>query len=153
METYIIATLVVGFIAGFLGQRSRMCFVGGIRDLYLIRSTYLFKGLIGFIVAAFIGYIIFNNGISFPWFLEKGALTAIPGAACTVGIAALILAIIGGFGIGLFSVLSGGCPFRNTVMTGEGNKSSLLYLAGFFLGAVVFHLFIFGPLKNLLGCA
>jgi uncharacterized membrane protein YedE/YeeE len=152
MEIYVIATLVVGFIAGFLGQRSRMCFVGGIRDLYLIKSTYLFKGLIGFIIAAFIGYIIFNYGIAFPWFLEKGALTAIAGAACTQGLAALILAIIGGFGIGLFSVLSGGCPFRNTIMTGEGSKSSLVYLVGFFVGAVIFHLFIFGPLKSLFGC-
>ncbi len=152
MEIYVIATLVIGFIAGFLGQKSRICFVGGIRDLYLVKSTYLFKGLIGFIIAAFIGYIIFNNGQPFPWFLEKGALTAIAGAACTQGLAAYLLAIIGGFGIGLFSVLSGGCPFRNTIMTGEGNKLSLLYLVGFFLGAVVFHLFIFGPLKNLLGC-
>lgn len=152
MEFYVITTLAVGFIAGFLGQRSRMCFVGGIRDLYLIKNTYLFKGLIAFILSAFIGYIIFNNNIPFPWFLEKGIMTAISGAACTQGIAAYILAIIGGFGIGFFSVLSGGCPFRNTVMTGEGNKLSLLYLAGFFLGAVLFHLFIFSPIKNLLSC-
>ena len=44
MEIYVIATLIVGFIAGFLGQRSRMCFVGGIRDLYLVKSAYLFNG-------------------------------------------------------------------------------------------------------------
>ena len=61
MEVFVIATLLVGFIAGFLGQRSRMCFVGGIRDLYLVKSTYLFKGLIGFLIAAFIGYIFFSN--------------------------------------------------------------------------------------------
>ena len=54
MEIYIIATLIIGLIAGFLGQRSRMCFVGGIRDLYLIKSTYLFKGLIGFFSFTFL---------------------------------------------------------------------------------------------------
>jgi uncharacterized membrane protein YedE/YeeE len=152
MEVYIYATLIIGFIAGFLGQRSRMCFVGGIRDLYLIRSSYLFKGLIAFLIAAFVGYIIFNNGIAFPWFVEQGALTAIPGAPCSVGFAAVIVAIIGGLGIGFFAVLSGGCPFRNTVMTGEGNKSALFYLLGFLFGAIIFHLFIFDFIKSLLGC-
>lgn len=152
IEAYVIGTLIVGFIAGFLGQRSRMCFVGGIRDLYLIKSSYLFKGLIAFLIAAFVGYIIFNNGVDFPWFVEHGALSAIAGAPCTVGIPALTIAIIGGLGIGFFAVLSGGCPFRNTVMTAEGNKLALLYVIGFFVGAVLFHLFIFGFIKNLFGC-
>ena len=83
METYVWATLIIGFIAGFLGQRSRMCFVGGIRDLYLIKSTYLFKGLIAFVLAAVIGYFIFNNGVAFPWFIGNDIMTAIPGAPCS----------------------------------------------------------------------
>ena len=152
MEAYVIGTLIVGFIAGYLGQRSRMCFVGGIRDLYLIKSTHLFKGLIGFLIAAFVGYILFNNNIAFPWFVENGALSAIPGAACNIGIPALGIAIIGGLGIGFFAVLSGGCPFRNTVMTAEGNLNALLYVIGFFTGAIIFHLFIFGFIKSLFGC-
>lgn len=152
METYVIGTLLVGFIAGYLGQRSRMCFVGGIRDLYLIKSTHLFKGLIGFLIAAFVGYIVFNNNIAFPWFVENGALSAIPGAPCILGIPALNIAIIGGLGIGFFAVLSGGCPFRNTVMTAEGNLKALLYVIGFFVGAVIFHLFIFSFIQSLLGC-
>lgn len=149
---YVIATLIVGFIAGFLGQRSRMCFVGGIRDLYLIRSSYLFKGLIAFLIAAFVGYIIFNNNIPFPWSVEKGIFTAITGAPCTQGTAAYIVAIIGGLGVGFFAVLSGGCPFRQTVMTGEGNRSALLYVLGFIVGAVIFHLFVFDFIQSLLGC-
>ena len=152
MEAYIIGTLIVGFIAGFLGQRARMCFVGGIRDLYLIKSTYLFKGLIGFLIAAFVGYILFNNNIAFPWFIDKGVMTAIPGAPCTIGLAGYIVTIIGGLGIGFFAVLSGGCPFRNTVMTAEGNKLAFLYVIGFFTGAVIFHLFVFGFIQDLLGC-
>ena len=152
MEIFVIATLIVGFIAGFLGQRSRMCFVGGIRDLYLIKSSYLFKGLIGFLIAALVGYIFFNNNVPFPWFFENGIMTAIAGAPCSIGIAAYILAIIGGLGIGFFAVLSGGCPFRNTVLTAEGNMSALLYVVGFFVGAVLFHLFIFGFIQSLFGC-
>ena len=152
MEIYVKATLIIGFIAGFLGQRSRMCFVGGIRDLYLVKSTYLFKGLIAFLIAAFVGYIIFNNNVPFPWFFEKGVMVAIAGAPCSLGIAAYIVAIIGGLGIGFFAVLSGGCPFRNTVMTAEGNKLALLYVIGFFVGALLFHVFVFGFIQSLLGC-
>jgi uncharacterized membrane protein YedE/YeeE len=152
MEIYVIATLLVGFIAGFLGQRSRLCFVGGIRDLYLIRSSYLFKGLIAFVIAAFVGYIFFNNNIAFPWSFYKGVLLAIPGSPCTQNTAAYVVAIVGGLGVGFFSVLSGGCPFRNTVMTGEGNKSALVYVLGFFAGAVIFHLVIFKFIANLFGC-
>ena len=152
MEAFIIGTLIVGFIAGFLGQRSRICFVGGMRDLYLVKSTYLFKGLIAFLIAAFVGYIFFNNNIAFPWFFENGFITAIAGAPCTQGSAAYIITIIGGLGIGFFAVLSGGCPFRNTVMTAEGNKLALLYIIGFFIGAIIFHLFVFGFIQALFGC-
>ena len=152
MEAYVIATILIGFLAGFLGQRSRMCFVGGIRDLYLVKSMYLFKGLIAFIVAAFVGYIFFNNGVGFPWFFENGVDTAIAGAPCTVGFAGYMVAIIGGLGIGFFAVLSGGCPFRNTVLTGEGNKLAFLYVLGFFVGAVIFHLFVFSWVASLFGC-
>jgi hypothetical protein len=152
MEIYIVATLIVGFIAGFLGQRSRLCFIGGIRDLYLTKSAYLFKGMIGFLIAAIVGYILFNNGVSFPWFVGKGLTTAIPGAPCAQNTAAYIVAVIGGLGVGFFAILSGGCPFRNTVMTGEGNKKALLFVIGFMVGAVIFHLYVFELVKNLLGC-
>jgi hypothetical protein len=46
--TAAVATLVIGVVLGYLGQRSRMCFVGGIRDFILVRDTYLLKGLLAF---------------------------------------------------------------------------------------------------------
>ena len=46
--TAAIITLLVGGLVGYLSQRSRMCFVGGIRDFILIRDTYLLRGLIAF---------------------------------------------------------------------------------------------------------
>ena len=79
-------------------------------------------------------------------------MTAIPGAPCSVGTTAYIGAIIGGFGIGFFAVLSGGCPFRNTVLTGEGNIHALFYIIGFFVAGVVFHLFVFEIFKSIFGC-
>ena len=42
----LIGSMIIGLIGGFLGQRSRMCFVGGFRDFLLIRDKELLKGLI-----------------------------------------------------------------------------------------------------------
>ena len=54
--TAAIATLVIGVLIGYLGQRSRMCFVGGIRDFILVRDAYLLKGLIAFGLTAWIAF-------------------------------------------------------------------------------------------------
>jgi YedE family putative selenium metabolism protein len=44
----LIISLVVGLIIGALAQRTRMCFVGGWRDLFLVKDTYLFSGIAAF---------------------------------------------------------------------------------------------------------
>ena len=45
MTVAALASLVAGIIIGFVGQRSRMCFVAGIRDWILVRDSFLLKGL------------------------------------------------------------------------------------------------------------
>jgi hypothetical protein len=37
------------------------------------------------------------------------------------------------------STLANGCPLRQHVLAAQGAKSSITYLAGFFVGAVIFH--------------
>lgn len=158
-----IVTIILGFIMGYLGQRARMCFIGGMRDWYLVRDTYLIKGLFAFLVFAFVGFVIFHF-ISpaiktFPWFLNGGAvfvkkwtvtgisaspshLLPVPGDPitwCPKAWAHIILAIIGGFGLGFCSTMAGGCPFRQHVMAAEGSRSAITYLIGFALGAIIFH--------------
>lgn len=147
-------TLVIGLLIGFLGQKVRLCFIGGMRDLFLVRDTHQIKGLLGLIVGAAISYAIFSviggNVPSFPWFLSKG-ITPITGDPLTT-IASLphvILAVAGGLGLGLFSVLAGGCPFRQHVMAAEGNKSAIAYIIGFYIAAVIFTLYI-APLERLI---
>ena len=34
-----IATLALGIILGYLAQRSRICFIGGLRDFILVRDA------------------------------------------------------------------------------------------------------------------
>jgi uncharacterized membrane protein YedE/YeeE len=152
----LIGTLVAGLIIGYVAQRSRMCFVGGIRDYVLVKDTYLLKApaafLIGAVVIFGIAYLVSSVPV-WPWVITKG-LSPIPGAplssaASTPLLTNIVLAVIGGVGLGVFSVFAGGCPLRQHVMASEGDKSSMSYLAGFYVGAVVFTAVILPVIINI----
>jgi hypothetical protein len=132
--TAAVATLVIGVILGYLGQRSRMCFVGGIRDFILVRDSYLLKGLIAFGLTAWLAFPLVG--------LFAGAR---PGPFGVSDAVTAVLTILGGFGVGYFSTLANGCPLRQHVLAAQGVRSSIAYLAGFFAGAVIFHVW-FAPL-------
>src|SRR5205807_1764815 len=137
--TAAIATLVIGVILGYLGQRSRMCFVGGIRDFILVRDTYLLRGLIAFGLTAWLAFPLAGFVTGGP----RGAL----GVSDSVTV---VLTVLGGFGVGFFSTLANGCPLRQHVLAAQGVKSSIAYLAGFFAGAVIFHAWVAPILFRLL---
>ena len=126
--TAAVATLVIGGVLGYLGQRSRMCFVGGIRDFILVRDTYLLRGLIAFGLTAWLGFPLVG--------LASGTRSGSFGVSDAVTV---VLTIVGGFGVGYFSALANGCPLRQHVLAAQGVRSSIAYLAGFFAGAVIFH--------------
>ena len=50
--TLALCTLAAGFVIGWLGQRSRMCFIGGYRDHLLVRDKQLLKGTLAFFLGA-----------------------------------------------------------------------------------------------------
>ena len=133
------ATLVVGVVLGYLGQRSRMCFVGGIRDFILVRDARLLKGLIAFALTAWLAFPLaaLFTGTS-PLSLDLSDLDAV------------FLTIIGGWGVGFFSTLANGCPFRQHVLAAQGVTSAMTYLGGFFAGAVIFHVWTASWLFRLL---
>ena len=137
--TAAVATLIIGGILGYLGQRSRMCFVGGIRDFILVRDTYLLRGLVDFGLTAW---------LAFP--VAALALGSRLGPFGTSDAVTVVLTIAGSFGVGLFSTLANGCPLRQHVLAAQGVKSSIAYLAGFFAGAVIFHSWFASVLFRLL---
>src|SRR5205814_8521445 len=104
------------------------CFVGGIRDFVLVRDTYLIKGLLAFAITAWIAFPIVGLLIG-----------ARPVSLSSSDAVAVVLTIIGGFGVGYVSTLANGCPFRQHVLAAQGVISSAAYLAGFLAGAVIFH--------------
>lgn len=126
--TAAVATLTIGVVLGYLGQRSRMCFIGGIRDFILVRDTYLLKGLIAFGLTAWLAFPVIG--------LVSGGRPGPFGASDALTVA---LTVAGGFGVGFLSTLANGCPFRQHVLAAQGVKSSMAYMAGFFAGAAIFH--------------
>jgi uncharacterized membrane protein YedE/YeeE len=149
-------TLVSGAIIGYLAQRTGFCAVGGFRDYIMFRHTRLLNGFIAMLVSAFVAYGIFH-AISqgafehFPWAMTSNVLSPIPGAPADLSSAAyIILALIGGFGMGVIGVYLGGCPLRQFVMTTEGNLKSLWFIIGMAVGGVLFYLITVGVMKGLL---
>jgi uncharacterized membrane protein YedE/YeeE len=134
-----VASLVVGLIIGYLGQRSRMCFVAAVRDYLLIKDTEKLKGLIAFLL---IGWIAFP------------LVTLFGGPPMTVTAttaSALVLVVIGGLGVGLISTLANGCPFRQHVLAAQGAVNAMIYLVGFLVGALLFDRAVAPLLVRLLG--
>ena len=108
MTVAAIASLVVGVVIGFVAQRSRMCFVGGIRDWILVRDTFLLKGLVAFALVAW---------VLFP-------VTALLGGEPADGFAApvleaLLFTVAGGFLVGSVSIFANGCPLRQHVLAAQ----------------------------------
>ena len=138
-----IITIIFGCLVGYLAQRSGFCSIGGIRDYFLFRHTRLLKGYIALIIGAFAGFLIFwlvtpAAFEHFPWFLTSG-LSPVPGAPAGLQNAAyIILAVIGGLGVGIIGVLLGGCPLRQLTMTSEGNLKALFFVIGMCIGSVIF---------------
>jgi len=137
-----ITTLVVGIILGYMGQRSRFCTISGIRDFYLVRDAYRLKGLIGIIIGGIIGFNAVN------WISGASDLPGLPDFSMiheglyVEPMILLPLATIGALGMGFFSVMSEGCPFRQHVMAGEGHLSGILYLVGALFGIMFFNIVI-----------
>lgn len=144
-----IFTLILGFLIGYLAQQSGFCSIGGMRDLFLFKHTRLFFGYLALILSAFVSYLVFSwiTKAAFPNFFwaanQENIFTPIPGAPGGLSNGGyIILAIIGGFGMGLLGVLLGGCPLRQTVMGFEGNIKSIFFVVGMMVGAILFHSFI-----------
>ncbi len=130
-----VATLILGFVIGYLGQRSRLCFIAGYRDFFLTHDTLLLKGVLGAVVGALGGFTLFSwlggSVPGFPLLLDTPMMSFK---------SAWLIAIIGGLGVGFVGVLAGGCPFRMHVLAAEGRKTYWFYLLGFYAGLIFFNL-------------
>lgn len=124
----IIIALIGGIVVGIFAQRSRFCMAGGIRDTIMFNQWGLTLGFLAVIVTVLIGNLIlgkFNLGfVDQPVAHNDGLMNFL------------------GMGIvGWGSVLLGGCPLRQLILTGEGNSDSAITVTGFVFGAALAHNF------------
>lgn len=121
-------SLLAGLVVGAIAQRTRLCMVGGIRDVLLFKDWTLLCGFVAIIVVALIGNLIAGK------FLFGFAGQPV---AHTDGVWNFLGMTLVGFG----SVLLGGCPLRQLILSGEGNADSSISVVGMLLGAAFCHNF------------
>ena len=130
--------LAAGLIVGALAQRTRLCMVGGLRDVVLFKDWTLVCGFIALIVVALIGNIATGN---FHLGFVKGINDAGEIIAQPVAHTQHVWNFLGMAVVGLGSVLLGGCPLRQLILAGEGNTDSAVAVLGMFVGAAFCHNF------------
>ena len=161
-----LAFLGIGLVVGFLAQRSRMCFVAGLRDWILVRDTELLTGLFAFLATVWVLTSVFTAlGVLPHGVPEYGGTAATTGGTAApaggpapartltfvrIGDAGgaplssllnnfFIATLAGGFLVGAFSVVAGGCVMRQHVLGAQGDRNALFYLAGFYGAVVVYY--------------
>ena len=131
--TISIVSLCVGLVVGYLGQRSRMCTIGGLRDYVLVRDTDLLKGVIALLVASWVAFGLLEQLASSD--AGRGLIAA---GTTPSGLTAVIAILVGALALGYVTTLSGACPLRQHVLAGQGRIGAWSFLAGFYLAAVVY---------------
>lgn len=124
----LIASLIAGLLVGALAQRTRLCMVGGIRDVALFREWKLLMGFSAILVSALAVSLL--TGKFSPGFQGQPV-------AHTDGLWNALGMLLAGFGC----VLLGGCPLRQLVLSGEGNADSAVAVLGLAAGAAFSHNF------------
>ena len=145
--------LGIGLAVGFLAQRSRMCFVAGLRDWILVRDAELLTGLFSFLATVWLlTSVLTALGLLHQGVPRYGAAAGVePGVLLrNVGLTRLsslvnrffFVTLAGGFLVGVFSVIAGGCVMRQHVLCAQGDRNALYYLAGFYGAVVVYYALI-----------
>lgn len=128
MHAPIIASLAAGLIVGGICQRTRFCTVAGIRDSFMFKDFTLLFGFISLIVACAVMNLIvgkFNLGFDAQPIAHTDA----------------VWNLLGMLLVGFASVLLGGCPLRQLILSGEGNIDSVVTVIGMTVGAAFCHNF------------
>ena len=122
--------------------------MGAIRDVILIKNTYLLSGILGIVVAAFILNLLlgqFKAGFTNQPIAHTDYLWNFMGMALS----------------GLAFALAGGCPGRQLFLSGGGDGDAAIFATGMIVGAGFSHNFsmassptgpeAYGPIAVIIG--
>jgi len=124
----ILLAFAAALVVGILVQHSGLCMTGSVRNVVMLRNFTMFSGYAALFVAALVGNLIFGNfriGFEEQPIAHSQALWNFLGMAL----------------VGYGSVLIGGCPLKQVVMSGEGNSDAGVCVLGFLLAAATAHNF------------
>jgi YedE family putative selenium metabolism protein len=128
MRAPIALSLGTALLIGALVQKSGLCMSGSIRNIILIQNPAMFWGYLSICGLSLIGNIMlgtFKPGFTGQPIAHTDALWNFLGMA------------LAGYG----SVLIGGCPLRQLVMSGEGNSDAGICVIAFLLAGATAHNF------------
>jgi YedE family putative selenium metabolism protein len=118
----LIVSLVIGGILGIIGQRSKLCFVGGFRNLFLIGDVTMLMGFIFLVLSAMVTNLFLGQ--------EHFGVHLIGSDNFLWSFLALVA-------VGIASVFMGGCPFRQLILASQGDTDSVIGIAGMITGAAI----------------
>ncbi len=121
-------SLIDGLIVGVLAQKNKLCCAGGIRDIIMFKDYHLISGFLAIFVAALIGNLLLGQ---FKLGFVDQPIAHADGLWNLLGMGL----------VGFASVLLGGCPLRQLILSAEGNIDSAITVLGLFVGAAFAHNF------------
>lgn len=121
-------SLAVALIIGALAQKTRICFVGGIRNLFLMKDFTLLLPIAGL----FVVMLAFNLATG-------GFKLSFDGQP--IAHSQQLWNILGLYAVGFAGVLAGGCPLRQMVLAGQGSCDAAVTFLGMLIGAALAHNF------------
>lgn len=128
MHAPLLLALAGGLVVGVVAQRSRLCFISGIRDAFLFKDFRMLLCFAAILVTVLAGNLATGKFVM--GFAEQ-----------PIAHTEWIWNILGLYLVGFGSVLLGGCPLRQLVLAGSGNSDAGVTVLGYFVGAAVCHNF------------
>lgn len=128
-------SLAVGLGIGAIGQLTRLCTTGSIRNLILAKDFNLLLVLGGFF-AVLLAYNLATGNFHLSMANQPIAHQDV------------LFNILGLYVFGFAGVLAGGCPFRQLILTGQGSSDGAMTLLGALIAAALAHNFAFASIAD-----
>ncbi len=118
--------LGAGIVIGALAQRSRFCVTGSFSNMFLARDMSLMRGLV-ILFAAALAVNVITGLFRFGLLDQPGSNPDHIWNFLSMGL------------VGFASVLAGGCPFRQLILSGEGSADASMAVLGMIVGGGLVH--------------
>ena len=125
----VILALAAGLLFGALAQKSRMCFAGSLRDVFLMKNFDLLFVIIGL----FAVMLIYN--------IATGHFVVGFNTPGVIAHSEHLWNLLGMYAVGFAAVLAGGCPLRQLILAGQGSCDAAVTVLGMFVADAMCHNF------------